>query len=144
MAYTVHWLYPRNWDGNPPPSGGYKRAIVQVTGTGLVADLTGERIVDISELRTTQGEVVTRTVMEWIQGAATNMDNLVLLWDRAPNIVIGGIGLPSSAEKIPIVHFGGKADPGVAGDGTGDILLTTNGVTATAYFDVTFCLRLKA
>ena len=146
MGYNIVYIYPRNWDGNPPPSGGYKRAIVQVIGDSLLADLTEEVIVDISELRTTQGLVPTRTVVEWMQGTAENMNNIKLLWDRTPRIEIGVVALPSSAEKIPIVAFGGKADPGIAGDRTGDILLSTEGVDGQtpAYFDITFSIRLKA
>lgn len=144
MALAIHWIYPRNWDGNPPPSGGYKRVVVQIIGTALAADYTNQQIIDISELRTTQGLVPTRTVVEWVTGSAQNMNALYLLWDRTPRVIIGSVTLPDSAEKHPVVAFGGKADPGVAGDGTGDILLTTQGITANGYFDITFSMRLKA
>lgn len=144
MTLDIHWLYPRNWDGNPPDAGGYKRIIVQIIGTGLSSDYTNQQIVDLSELRTAQGLVPTRSVVEWVEGSAQNMDAIYLLWDRVPRVIIGSASLPGGAEKYPIVAFGGKADPGVAGDGTGDILLTTEGITADGYFDITFSMRLKA
>jgi hypothetical protein len=144
MGLSIRWLYPRNWSGNPPDSGGYKRIVVQVVGDNLSADYSYQQIVDISELRTTQGLVPTRTVVEWVKGSAQNMDDLKLYWDRVPRVPIGSITLPDSGEKFPVVNYGGSADPGIAGDGTGDILLSTNGITASGYFDITFSMRLKA
>lgn len=143
MADTVtsQWLYPPNWDGNPPNNGGVKRIIKRFT---CVSDGTGESNVlkiDISELRTTLGRPAVRTVIEKIVYAQTGFTDIKLTWDRNPAVTICVLLLRNG-----IMDFkpgGGLVDPGEEGDGTGDILLTSTGADSGDAYDITITLRLK-
>ena len=137
---SVEYLYPPNWDLNPPESGGWRRVIAQLRG---VSDGTGEtdvQKIDISELRTTDGRVPTRTAVEWIQYSVSEGWSVLLEWDRSPNSVI--VRLTGSGE-LDWTKTGGKPDASEAGDRTGDIQLTTVGAAANDSYDITICLKLK-
>ena len=143
MADTVteRWIYPPNWDGNSPDNGGWKRVVKHFT---CVSDGSGETDiikVDISELRTTQGRAVVRTVIEKIEYAQTGFTDIKLIWDRAPKDTICVI--PDHSGVLDFKSAGGLVDPGEEGDGTGDILLTSTGADSGDAYDITITLRLK-
>jgi hypothetical protein len=148
MADTVNirWVYPPNYDRapNPPDNNGWKRVVIQMTG---LSDGTGETAVtklNISELRTTSGSVPTRTAVERIEYNIYGK-TVKLEWDRAPKELISllnGAGGPSQG-VLDWKKQGGLVDPGKAGDGTGDILLTTTDATSGDSYDITMTVRLK-
>jgi hypothetical protein len=137
MALSVKWLYPPNWDGNPPDKGGWNRVKVQLIADGSTADESYAKKVDISELRTASGQAPTRTVVEEISYSSAGMTALKLFWDRNPREPIANLyGATDGNIRLD------KVDPGEAGDGTGDILLSTAGVT-TGYYTIVLTLGLK-
>jgi len=143
MADTVteQWVYPPNWDGNPPVRSGWRRVEKRFT---CVSDGTGETSVikiDISELRTVSGVAPTRTAVESIRFNQKGFTSIKLLWDRAAPYTI--CVLAGDRGELDFGRFGGLVDPGEAGDRTGDILLTSSGATAGDVYDITICLRLK-
>ena len=144
MADTVgvKWIYPPNWDGNPPDNNGWREVTVRFHG---ISDGTGEADVtkvDISELRTVQGIVPTRTKITSIKYMVNGM-SVRLEWDRSPNAVIAILGITAGNDGV--LDWGGKGlvDPGEVGDRTGDILLTTGGATSGDTYDITMCIKLK-
>jgi len=143
MADTVteQWIYPPNWDGNAPEKGGWQRVTKRLT---CISDGTGEtavKKVDISELRTVNGNPPTRVVVESINFNQQGFTSIKLEWDRAPLFTIAV--LSSSDGLLDFTEVGGLVDPGQAGDRTGDILLTTSGATSGDAYDITLCLKLK-
>ncbi len=140
MADTVNinWIYPPNWDGNPPDSqyDGWRTVIVQLTG---ISDGTGESEVtkvDISELRCSNGAVPTRTAVKVLEWDIKDIDSIHLEWDRAPR------------KTIQVLNGQGKrsarvVDASMAGDRTGDILLTSNGAAAGGSYLITLEIDLK-
>lgn len=148
MAASVRFLYPPNWDGNPPDRKGWDRIVVQFIGNANTADESYVQKIDISELRTPTGDVPTRTALRSVSCSAYNIDAIVLYWDRNPKevqVVLAGGGAGGWFMKsggggggIDMSSFGGIVDPGQAGDGTGDILLsTTMSAGATyGYYDI--------
>ena len=142
MADTVNvrWVYPPNWDGNPPEQGGWRKVTIEMTGT---SDGTGESAVtklDISELRTVNGIVPTRTVVERLEWDISGFDNILLEWDRNPKEtieVLSGRGHRDYRDR------GGLVDPGESGDATGDILLTSNGAASGGSYSILMTVRLK-
>ena len=138
---TEQWVYPPNWDGNAPDNNGWKRVTKRFT---CVSDGTGETDVikvKIADLRTTVGEICTRTVIESIKFSQTGFTRIVLNWDRAPLSLIYII-----TENNGFINFkrnGGLVDPGEDGDRTGNIILTSTGFDLGDVYDITICLRLK-
>ena len=141
-AVDVQWIYPPNWDIEEFPQD-HRRFEVRLIGT---SDGTGETDVtkmDISQFRT-NGSVVTRTVIECIEWHIFGITCL-LEWDRAPQrkiVELNGNGVESS-NKLDWRHGGGLVDTGEAGDGTGDILLTTTNASSGDTYDITIKGRLK-
>lgn len=147
MADTVaiNWIFPPNWDGNQSEPGekhpGYRKMIVQLI---CLSDGTGEtdvQKVDISELRNSVGEIVTRTVVEKVEYNISGL-NVLLEWDRAPHAeicrLVGANGAISGCIKHDVVDPSDGVD-----DRTGDILLTTTGFTAGDGYNITLHIRLK-
>ena len=124
MAHSVKWLYPSNWDGNPPEKGGWRRIMLQLTGNADVytEDYTNKQVLDISELRTSVGDIPVKTIIEKIDYSVKGDRPYKLSWDRSPNVVIAEL---NGEGKLDYCKHGGNVDPGESGDGTGDILLTT-------------------
>jgi len=144
MADSVseQWVYPPNWDGNAPEKNGWRRVVKMIQ---CVSDGTGETDVvkiDISELRCQNGSVPTRTVIEFIAYNIKDIDSIVLEWDRAANKKICTLA-GNTEGKIDYMEFGGLIDAGEEGDRTGDILLTSNGVSANGVYNILIAVRLK-
>jgi hypothetical protein len=143
MADTVEtkWIYPANWDGNQYEPGekipGYRKVIIQLTGLSVGTGETNVKKLDISELRTANGDICTRTVVEKIEYEVSGM-NVLLTWDRAAPAVIARLSGTGCIEED-------RVDPsdGV-GDKTGDILLTSTSVTSGDLYRITLHVRLKS
>uniref|UniRef100_A0A6M3JW67 Putative structural protein n=1 Tax=viral metagenome TaxID=1070528 RepID=A0A6M3JW67_9ZZZZ len=137
---NVRWVYPPNWDGNPPDKGGWRKATIQMTG---ISDGTGESEVvklDISELRAVSGAAPYRTTIERLEWDVAGIDNIHLQWDRNPKetiVVLSGRG------KRDYRPEGGLVDPGETGDATGDILLTSNSAAPGGSYNILMTVRLK-
>lgn len=144
MADTVKtkWIYPPNWDGGFDDNRGTRKWIVQLM---CLSDGTGEsavRKIDISTLFLPDGSTPTRSIIEKIEYDASGYTALRLYWDRTPPETIAFLGGSGSAE-LDYTNEGGNVDPGEAGDGTGDIMLTTTGYTSGDSYNIKFTFRLK-
>lgn len=136
----VRFVYPPNWDGNPPEKGGWRQVTIQLSG---ISDGVGEEEVvklDISELRTVTGAPPSRTVIERLEWDISGIDNIHLQWDRNPKETIAVLSGWGKANYSPM---SGLPDPGEAGDATGDILLTSNGAAAGGSYSILMTVRLK-
>lgn len=146
MADTVivEYLYPPAMlDGGWDEKSGNKRVIVRLAG---VSDGTGETDVvkiDLSDLKTLNGNVPGRTAIEWIDYNVLSM-TVVLEWDRAPHAEICRIdgNTTNAIGRLDWERFGGKVDPG-GDDRTGDILLTSTNAANGDSYEITLSLRLK-
>lgn len=107
------------------------------------SDGTGENAVtkvDISTLTNGLGQVPTHTTIDRIEYSVWGMNGVQLLWDHTTD---DEIALLYGQGLIDWTEAGGNTDPRTTG-GTGDILLTTVGATASGGYDITLWLRLKA
>jgi hypothetical protein len=119
---------------------GQRRKVLHLTG---ISDGTGESNVakaDISTLTFNFGQVPTYTAVDMIDYNIQGYNSIRLYWDHNTDDEIAI--LPAGANTIYFNSFGGKVDPRTTG-GTGDILLTTNGHTSGATYDITIYFRPK-
>ena len=143
MADTaeVFYVYPPDMlDGSWDDHSGNRRVIVQFLNK---SDGTGESLVkkiDLDNLKTPNGNVPGKTVVEKIQYHTSGM-GVELYWDRAPEKLIAYIP-PDASDTLDWTKTGGKVDP-CDDDRTGDILLTTSDSDAGDTYDITMWLRLK-
>lgn len=137
LITNVTWLWPPNWDGNPPENGGWKKVILHLTAIcegqscGEESDVVK---LDISELRKIGGTVPTRTVVEKIEWDISGLSNVLLEWDRAPDAIIA------------VLSGRGKIEHDITDQGddlTGDILLTSDGMSDGSSYDIVLSVRLK-
>lgn len=120
---------------------GYKRKILHLTNIG---DGTGESAViksDISTLTFRGILVPTWTTIDLIDYNIQGFASVRLHWDHTTDDLIAV--LPEGAGCLDWYASGGKTDPKSSG-GTGDILLTTNGGSSGATYDITIHFRPKA
>jgi len=143
MANTINeiWLFPPNWDGSVPDTGGWKKVVKRFTCLSGGDDETDVVKLDISDLRNVDGRAPTRTVIEKIKFSQTGFTSITLNWDRIPKDLIYIIS--ANQGEIDFTQNGGLADPGEAGDATGDILLSSAGSDAGDVYDITLSVRLK-
>lgn len=139
---TTRWIYPPNWHGDLPDKGGWKKVrimrICQCAGTGE----TDAIVLTIADLRTTEGLVVKRTVIEKIRWHTEGYTNITLEWDRTPDEHIYTISGDNTGEA-DFRSSGGLVDPGEADVGTGDIILTTTGHDSGDTYTIELVVRLK-
>lgn len=105
------------------------------------SDGTGESAVakvDISTLNAGNGAACTYTSILNITGEVWGGE-VQLLWDHTTD---DEIALLSGFVNFDWSYEGGNVDPKTTG-GTGDILLTTNGFTASSGYDLTIRLKKK-
>ena len=108
-----------------------------------ISDGTGETAVtkvDISTLTGPDGTAPTKLVVEEVEGMVQGFSSVQLFFDHTANDELAILGTGYSYFNWR--DGGGFTDPASAG-GTGDILLTTVGASATATYDITLTLRLK-
>lgn len=140
---TVKYLWPPNFDGNPPEPGqpGWIKARVQLTG---ISDGTGESAVkkiDISDLRRPDGQAVVKTALLDLKYDAFGFTSIKLEWDRAPKEVMAVLAGNNSGE-LDYSKSGGLVEQSDGSDGTGDILLTTAGATSGDSYNIILTLLL--
>lgn len=138
LITNVNYVWPPNWDGNPPLTGGWKKVILHMIGR---CETSGDEEVDvvkldISELRKIDGTIPIRTVVEKLQWDISGLNNVMLEWDRAPDAIIAVLSARGIKEQDLV-------DPSDGSDGTGDILLTTDGVADGSSYDIMMAVRLK-
>ncbi len=137
---SVSWIYPPNWDGNPPVDGKSGWRTVQVALQG-VSDGTGESLVkkvDISTLRGPGGFVPTRMVVKSILWDVAGMV-VSLHFQRTPNVKFATLTSQGFMDCMTFV------DPGGSGVGeTGDILLSTTGHTSGDSYYIFITMQLKS
>lgn len=136
LITNVAWVWPPNWDGNPPENGGWKKVTIHLTGRCETSGSEEADVVklDISELRKTDGTAPTRTVVEMIKWDISGLNNVLLEWDRAPD------------STIAVLSGRGEINNDLTDQGddlTGDILLTTDGVADGSSYDIVIGVRLK-
>jgi hypothetical protein len=119
---------------------GTRRVKVKLTN---ISDGTGEAAVikvNISDLIGPNGQAPTRTVVENVEAMVQGFTSVHLFWDHTTDDEISILGTGYS--YFDWADVGGFTDPASTG-GTGDIVLTTVGATATATYDIVLTLRLK-
>lgn len=119
---------------------GVRRAIVRLSG---LSDGTGESLVkkvDLTDLTMVDGLSPDSVCIEEVEYAIQGYSSVELFWDRAPT-AISALRLAVGVGELE--YEGGLQDPNRGQDGTGDILLTTNGETADATYEILLHLRLK-
>jgi len=141
LTTDIQWIWPPNYDGNPPANGGFKEVTLHLTGVALSVSASGEEEtdvvkLDISELRKVNGDIPTRTVVKYLSWDISGLKNVILEWDRAPDKVIAVL-----SERGEIKH--GIVDESDGTDGTGDIMLSTNGVALGSSYDIMMTVGLK-
>lgn len=153
MAWTVttKWIYPPNWDENPPPDGhqGSRLWIVQLTGeSGAASEEDTVRKIDISELRTQNGLVPTRCIIEEIRYDTKGLNFIRFEWDRqgvvgSPEREIAIIpGVTSGKVEGPLVDPNPGDNNGVGN--TGDIMITTDGGADGSVYNIQLVIKPKA
>ena len=133
------WIWPPNWDENAPAIGGWKKVEIPLTATceGQSCDEESDVVkLDISELRKVDGTVPARTVVEQIRWDISGFNFVRLEWDRAPDSMIAVLSGRGEQTKDIV-------DAGEAGEGPGDIILTTDGMGDGASYDIFLTVRLK-
>ena len=137
------WVYPPNWSGDLPTNGGWKRVhLIRTCRYGGSNNETDAIVLNISELRTPQGEAVKRTTVEQIKWHTYGLYHAILEWDRTPDEHIFTI----AGDKTGSEDFrssGGLVDPGEVDVSTGDIIITTLGTAQYDYYSIELVVRLK-
>ena len=119
---------------------GQRRKVIHLTG---ISDGTGESAVikmDISTFTFNNGQVPTYTTIDMIDYNIQGFTAVRLYWDHTTDDEIAL--LPAGNGTIDWNAIGGKTDPRTTG-GTGDIVLTTDGETSGATYDITLYVRPK-
>ena len=134
---NVVWIYPPKWDGNSPEPGanirGHLRFEIKLTNLSDGTDETNVRKLDISNLRSSSGEICTKVIIDCVKYNVSGL-NVLLGWDRAPQAEICRIFGANGAISGRIT--GPLHDLGDISDGTGDILLTTTGATSGDGYEI--------
>jgi hypothetical protein len=119
---------------------GSRRVKVKLTN---ISDGTGESGVvkiDLSTLTGPNGSAPTSSVVETIEANIQGFSSVKLYWDHTSDDELAVLGTGYS--YFDWTDVGGFTDPGSTG-GTGDIILTTTGASATATYDIVLTVRLK-
>lgn len=137
------WIYPPNFDGELPPKGGWRKVhILRTCRYGTSTNETDAIVLTIADLRTTEGNVVKRTVVERIKWNTYGLYHAILEWDRTPDEHIFTISGDKTGNE-DFTSSGGLVDPGEADVGTGNIIITTSGVAQYDYYTIELVVRLK-
>lgn len=139
MAATVKWIYPPNFNYDGAVAPPMRRVVIQVFDYDSGDAETDFKVLDLSELLTHNKVVPTRTAVDSIEYDASDC-TVKLAWDRAPK---DSIAVMSGQGKLDWSVMGGNVDRGEAGDGTGDILLSTVLTGASCSYSITISARIK-
>lgn len=109
-----------------------------------ISDGTGETTVtkvDATALRNSNGKAPGSLSLTEISFNVEGFTNVVLYWSRTAGneemVVLKGRG------AISYEHLGGLVDPNRAASGTGSILLTSNGASSGATYQIDMKFKLK-
>lgn len=119
---------------------GSKRIILHLQNA---SDGTGESAVnklDISSLTGPDGTPPTSVTVEAVDYDIQGFSSVQLFWDHTTDDEMLTLGAGQNIRDFS--GFGGLHDPASAG-GTGDVLLTTVGASATATYDIILVLKLE-
>lgn len=108
-----------------------------------ISDGTGESLVtkvDLSTLDLGNGVVPTKTSVKEIQYSIQGFSSVRLYWDHTTDDIIDILAAGNGYREYGTLGF--LSDPASAG-GTGNVLLTTAGASATATYDITLVLTLS-
>jgi len=108
-----------------------------------ISDGTGESGVvkiDISTLTGANGAAPTAVKIREIQYNIQGFTSVKLYWDHTTDDEIAVLG--AGTGYLDYTGVGGLMDPRSTG-GTGDVILTTTGASATATYDITLVVQLK-
>lgn len=139
---TTRWVYPPNWDGELRDKGGWKKVHIIRICQSLGYGETDAIVLNIGELRTTEGLEVKRTAIEKIRWYTQGYENITLEWDRTPDEHIMTISGDKSGEA-DYRSSGGLVDPGETDVGTGDIIISTSGADSKDHYTIELVVRLK-
>lgn len=128
ITATIKYLWPVNFDGNPPEPGqpGWRLVRVQLTGTSDGTDESGVTKINLSDLRGSSGQPVRKTALEKLNYDAVGFTSLLLEWDRSPKETMAVLAGNNSG-KLNYRESGGLVEQSDGTDRTGNILLTTSG-----------------
>jgi hypothetical protein len=122
---------------------GRNRIVVHLTN---ISDGTGETNVakiDKSAIGVaSDGGEADALDLESVRWCIQGMTSVRLLWDHGTDVVaclLSGSGFEDFLEA-----GGVKKDSGTVGDGTGDVLLTTNGAVSGGTYDITLSFAKRA
>jgi len=141
---TVEYLYPPNLlDEIIDNRAGNRRVIVRLSGTSDGTGETDVKKIDLTDLKTHNGQNPAKTAIEWIKYDINGLTCL-LEWERTPHAEIVKLNASgtNTAGELDFTQFGGKVDPG-EDDLTGDILLTTTNADNGDSYEIIMCVRLK-
>ena len=140
---TTKWIYPVNWDGALPDKGGWKKVhIMRTMRFGSTTNETNAIVLNIGELRTTEGLVVNRTAIERIKWQTYGLYHVILEWDRTPDEHIFTMRGDKAGDE-DFRSSGGLVDPGEVDIGSGNIIVTTLGCAQYDYYVIELVVRLK-
>lgn len=139
LVTNIRYVFPPNWDGNPPVTGGWKRVTLHLSGrcddNGINTDETDVVKLDISELRNLNGVAPTRIAIETLEWTIHGFENVLLEFDRAPDSTIAVMSGEGASANI--------VDESDGTDGTGDLIATTYGAAVGASYSIMVDVRLK-
>ena len=119
---------------------GTRRKFIHLTNESDGTGESGVTKLDISGETDGAGKIATRSIIDLIEYSVTGFNYVVLEWAHNTN---DEIAVLSGQGTIDWYAMGGKIDPGSTG-GTGDIVLTTDGLFDGAMYDITMHIRPKA
>lgn len=139
MALTVStkFISPANYSGTPPADGsGFKRVVVLLTGIGTAAEDESNVVkLDLSTLVNLKGEVPTHVVLERIEWTISGFNYVTLTGDHTSDSSLAVLPAGNGIIDQDIV------DVGV--DGTGDLLLSTDGGADGDSYSILINARLR-
>lgn len=143
MATTVEKIYvwPPNFiEGTDTMSGNMRRIKVAVNGsTDDGQDDSGVLVIDKSDLLGPDRSEPSSLAIEGIEWNIGNFDAIILEWDHTTNDTIY---IMTGDQEVDWRSYGALQDPN-EGDGTGDIVISTEGGNAGDRFSLTICAKLK-
>lgn len=140
MAWTItrQWVNPPQYDEATNDHVGVHRAHVIISGSSDAAsDLTEEQVVPISVLRTVRGALASNLSVECLKWDLQNMGGVELFFDRSPVVSLGQMADGGESYFDPPL-----ADIGEAGDGTGDLVVSTFGGANNSRFRIEATFRV--
>ena len=143
MATTLNktYVWPPNFvEGTDTMGESTRRIKVRVSGTTSdgTAD-SGIQVIDKSDLKGPNGTEPSSLAVDSVEWNAGEMDVLVLEWDHSTNNEIYTL---TGSDEVDWSCAGGLIDP-KTNDGTGDIVVSSEGGASGSKFAFTICCRLK-